>query len=254
VPRIALFKLTSCSGCLNEALLALLEGDVRAEYEVVYFTEALDVEAFERADIALVEGSVTNKHQEELLKTLRSRVDFLVALGTCAVMGGVQALRVEGGVEEAKRAVYPRPELVEAYGEPLPLSAVVKVDYEVPGCPASREAVLELLRKYALGGLPVAIYESVCAECKRAGVPCVVVTRGVPCLGPVTRSSCGAICPRFERGCHGCYGLLEPGLDGGRLRALEERLRSMGLDSSSYTALMRAYSYRAYKRLVGGDA
>ena len=45
-----------------------------------------------------------------------------------------------------------------------------------------------------------------CVECKRRGVPCVMVTRGVPCLGPVTHAGCGALCPAYARGCFGCYG------------------------------------------------
>jgi sulfhydrogenase subunit delta len=47
---------------------------------------------------------------------------------------------------------------------------------------------------------------SVCMECKRRGNVCVVVARGEPCLGPVTRTGCGALCPAFNRGCYGCFG------------------------------------------------
>ena len=35
---------------------------------------------------------------------------------------------------------------------------------------------------------------------------CITVARGIPCLGPVTQSGCGAICPAYDRGCYGCYG------------------------------------------------
>jgi len=47
---------------------------------------------------------------------------------------------------------------------------------------------------------------SVCTECKRRGVVCVMVAHGTPCLGPVTHAGCGAICPAYDRGCYGCYG------------------------------------------------
>jgi hypothetical protein len=46
----------------------------------------------------------------------------------------------------------------------------------------------------------------VCLECKRRGVTCVAVARGIPCLGPVTRTGCGALCPAYGRGCYGCFG------------------------------------------------
>jgi sulfhydrogenase subunit delta len=48
--------------------------------------------------------------------------------------------------------------------------------------------------------------QAVCLECKRRGLECVVVTRGEPCLGPVTQTGCGAICPGMGRGCYGCFG------------------------------------------------
>jgi coenzyme F420-reducing hydrogenase gamma subunit len=34
----------------------------------------------------------------------------------------------------------------------------------------------------------------------------VVVAKGEPCLGPVTRTGCGALCPGMGRGCYGCFG------------------------------------------------
>jgi hypothetical protein len=43
-------------------------------------------------------------------------------------------------------------------------------------------------------------------ECKRRGNVCVMVAHGTPCLGPVTQSGCGALCPSYDRGCYGCYG------------------------------------------------
>jgi hypothetical protein len=46
----------------------------------------------------------------------------------------------------------------------------------------------------------------VCLDCKRQGTVCVAVARGIACIGPVTQSGCGAICPSYDRGCYGCYG------------------------------------------------
>ena len=51
--------------------------------------------------------------------------------------------------------------------------------------------------------------ESVCMACKRAGNVCVLVTKGEPCLGPVTQTGCGALCPEANRACYGCYGPID---------------------------------------------
>ena len=45
-----------------------------------------------------------------------------------------------------------------------------------------------------------------CLDCKRQGTVCIEVAQGVPCLGPITQSGCGAICPGYQRGCYGCFG------------------------------------------------
>ena len=53
--------------------------------------------------------------------------------------------------------------------------------------------------------------EKLCLECKRQQQVCVMVTQGIPCMGPVTRSGCGALCPSFGRDCYSCYGPAENG-------------------------------------------
>jgi len=207
VLRVAFLKLTSCSGCLNQALVALLTSeDLLSKYEIAYFTE-LGTISKDNYDLILVEGSVTNTRQERQLEEFRARSKTLVALGTCSVQGGVHSLRAGEDFEEVKKAVYPFPQKIDVYSEPKPVSEIVKVDFFLPGCPVKGEAVVNMLRKYAIGGLPLILPEGVCSECKRKGLTCVMVSQGIPCLGPITVSGCGALCPSFQRGCYGCYGL-----------------------------------------------
>ena len=80
------------------------------------------------------------------------------------------------------------------------------MDAELRGCPIDPGQLLELLTALVVGRRPQLPDESVCAECKRRGATCVVVAQGVACLGPVTRTGCGALCPAFGRGCYGCFG------------------------------------------------
>ena len=247
--KVLVAKLTSCSGCLSELIYALTHSDIKANYSVTYFTEILDIDKISDAELAFIEGSVTTKHQEEFLKDVRSRVEFIVALGTCALMGGVQGLRLEGGIEDVKRAVYPEPRYIDILSEVKPVDSVIKVDFAVPGCPVNGDALVSFLRKYALGGLPVAIYETVCSECKRRGIPCVVVMRKTPCLGPVTTSGCGALCPQFGRGCYGCYGLEFFDISRENIKALVDRLLEFRVDEANIRALLLAYSFKLYSKL-----
>jgi hypothetical protein len=86
------------------------------------------------------------------------------------------------------------------------VSEYVPVDAELRGCPIDPGQLLELLTALIVGRRPQLPDQAVCLECKRRGIPCVVVAQSMPCLGPVTRTGCGAICPAFGRGCYGCFG------------------------------------------------
>ena len=65
-------------------------------------------------------------------------------------------------------------------------------------------------------------------ECKRQHSVCVMVTEGRPCMGPVTRTGCGALCPRFGRDCYACFGPAE----NLNTDAMSQRLQGLGLPPS----------------------
>ncbi len=118
----------------------------------------------------------------------------------------MQALRNFGDVEDFTRAVYATPDYISTLAHSTPISANVAVDYELQGCPISKEQLLEVLSAFLYGRRPRIRSHSVCVECKRRGNVCVMVAHGTTCLGPVTHAGCGAICPSYNRGCYGCYG------------------------------------------------
>lgn len=250
--KVAVIKLTSCSGCIQEVVKAIaLNPKLLDVYEIAYFNEVTDpVENTGKYDIVFVEGSITTKEQENIVKMLRDSTDFVVAIGTCAVHGGIQALRVGESIEDVKAYVYPRPELIEVENDVKPLTSTTKVDIYIPGCPVDGNAVKSLLEKFARGGLPIPIPESVCGECKRKGIQCLVVSRSTPCLGPLTISGCGATCPSFGRGCYGCYGLR--GFDETLINVGNyiDLLSKLGLDRETAFSLLRAFSFKEYNRLV----
>lgn len=208
-PRLAVYKFSSCDGCqlsilnLEEELLALAES-----VEIAYFLEASSAPQPGPYDIALVEGSVSTPEEIQRIKQVRLDADYLVALGTCATAGGIQALRNFADKDEFNEYVYPQPEWIEALATSTPMSQHVKVDLDLWGCPVNGGQLLEVISALLHQRRPVLPSTSVCAQCKRNGTTCVMVAEGIPCLGPVTNSGCGALCPAGGRGCYGCFGPL----------------------------------------------
>ncbi len=135
---------------------------------------------------------------------------------------------------EAARAF--QVELPEYYGKARPLNQVIEVDYYIPGCapppPVVKNAILQLLSDTPPPkGSVLASNHSLCAECplnetkpadgfkvKRFFRPseiqqvdpntCLLV-QGLPCLGPVTRGGCDALCIKGHMPCTGCFGALD---------------------------------------------
>jgi coenzyme F420-reducing hydrogenase gamma subunit len=206
-PRLAVWKLASCDGCqlslldLEDELLTLA-----GELEIAYFVEASRTAVRGPYDLSLVDGSVTTPHDAVMIQKVRRASKFLVAIGTCATSGGIQALRNFRDVAEFKAAVYPRPEYLKVLEKSTPIAAHVQVDFELQGCPINKRQLLSVISAYLRGKTPAVPDFSVCLECKLRGNICVMVARGLPCLGPVTHAGCGALCPTFHRGCYSCYG------------------------------------------------
>jgi len=206
-PKLAVFKFASCDGCqlqllnLEDELLSLAE-----RVELAHFLEASSRVTDGPWDVVLVEGSVTTAHDAARIRKIREQANFLVTIGACATSGGIQALRNGADVEAWKRQVYPHPEWIETLATSTPISEHVHVDAEIQGCPVNGEQVLRVLSRLLLGAAPDLPLASVCIECKRRDTTCVLVARGIPCMGPVTRAGCGAICPAMGRDCYGCFG------------------------------------------------
>ena len=157
-------------------------------------------------DLSLVEGSITTPDDVERIKQVRSASRRLVTIGACATAGGIQGLRNFAASGEYACAVYAHPEYIATLDTSTPISAHVAVDYELHGCPIDKQQLLEVITAQLAGRRPVIPGHSVCQECKGRGTVCLLVSRASPCLGPVTRAGCGALCPGVDRGCFGCFG------------------------------------------------
>jgi coenzyme F420-reducing hydrogenase gamma subunit len=140
---------------------------------------------------------------------VRRQSKFLVTIGACATAGGIQAIRNFQDVREYASLVYATPAFIETLGKSTPIADHVFVDFELRGCPISKLQLVETISAFLNGRKPVRPLSSVCGECKARGLTCVMVAEGIPCLGPVTQTGCGALCPAYRRGCYGCFGPME---------------------------------------------
>jgi len=208
-PRLAVWKFASCDGCQ----LSLLDCEdeflaLAGAVEIANFLEASSAVFDGPYDLSLVEGSITTAHDAERIVKVREQSKYLVTIGACATAGGIQALRNFADVKDFISAVYASPQYISTLATSTPISAHVAVDYELHGCPISKDQLIDVISAFLAGRKPAIASHSVCVECKRRGTVCVMVQK-TPCLGPVTHAGCGAICPAYRRGCYGCYGPME---------------------------------------------
>lgn len=205
--KLAVWKFASCDGCqlslldCEDELLAVADA-----LQIAYFVEASRAVVKGPYDLSLVEGSITTPHDAERIQQVRRASKYLVTIGACATAGGIQALRNFKDVREFIQIVYATPEYISALDRSTPISAHVKVDFELQGCPINKRQLIEVISAFLNERKPNTPPHSVCVECKLRGNVCVMVAHGTPCLGPVTHAGCGAICPSYNRGCYGCYG------------------------------------------------
>jgi coenzyme F420-reducing hydrogenase gamma subunit len=186
-----------------------------AEDELLAIVGAVDIVEFPEArtlrepgpyDVGFVEGSITTPHDAARIRQVRESCRTLVTIGACATSGGIQALRNMADVGGYSSLVYAHPEYLDVLAKSTPISDHVDVDLELYGCPVSKEQLVETITAVVAGRRPDLPSHSVCVECKARGAVCVLVGAGTPCLGPVVRAGCGAICPAYARGCYGCFG------------------------------------------------
>lgn len=209
-PKLAVWKFASCDGCqmsildCEDELLALADA-----VEIANFPEASRAVTKGPYDLSLVEGSITTPHDAERIHQVRRASKFLVTIGACATAGGIQALRNFQDVKNYVTTVYPNPDYISALHKSTPIADHVFIDFELRGCPISKQQLLETVSAFLYGRRPNIPLHSVCMECKRRGNVCVMVAHGTPCLGPVTQTGCGALCPGYNRGCYGCFGPMD---------------------------------------------
>ncbi|MDR0372895.1 MAG: NADP oxidoreductase [Nitrososphaerota archaeon] len=164
--RVATVWLSGCSGCH----MSFLDQDERivdlAKKIQVVYGPLVDAKDFpENIAVTLIEGSVANVEQLELLKEIRGKTHVLISLGDCAVTGNVTALRNswENSDQVVLERAYKSPENLQATVPNMvpklliktkPLHEIVKIDFYIPGCPPSADLINYVLTELLAGKTP----------------------------------------------------------------------------------------------------
>ena len=209
--KFIIASLSSCSGCI----LALMALDIFPQFlervEFNYFPFISDKNEIEDADIALVEGCVSEDTQVEFLKSIRKNVKKLYALGTCAAFGGILSLSKKKDAN--------------------PISEFVEVDDIIPGCPPPPNLLgSNLIRLIENKSIKLS-EKNMCDSCplkdeinfnfktqihkilpsnsefnsKNSKYKCFL-NNGILCLGIITREGCEHKCMNYGLPCEGCLG------------------------------------------------
>ena len=160
--------LAGCAGChmslldIDERIVTLLE------HVTLLATPITDLKHPPESgvDVGILEGCVNNSTGEHVARQMRARCNVLVALGDCAVFGGVPTLRNGVCIREALRRAYietestteghlPNDPELATMQDARPLDQVVKVDVYLPGCPPSPDTIFHALAELAAGRKPV---------------------------------------------------------------------------------------------------
>ena len=245
--KTAIISLSTCGGCSAvllenpDELSKLLE-----KVNISYCPMLIDSEEIGEVDIAIVDGTVRVKEDEEKLIEARHKSKYLVAWGTCATFGGIPAFANEYELEDL---------IHESYGEAKDtfsyyLSGTrgidwttyqkqenelklmrrarkaddfVQINYYLPGCPPRVGLLINLVDELRGEGQTEKTKAIVCAECSRKtlktnidyfwvyprpewDITHCLTSCGSICMGFITKGGCGAVCPQGGLPCWGCRG------------------------------------------------
>ncbi len=209
-PCIGFFSFTCCQGCQFTILFINKVLDLLKKLDIAYFHLLKEKNRTKDGfDIAFVEGAITSKREIKKLKKIRKKAKFVVALGACAVNGGVPSMRNYVKNKELQKYVYNQKMLKDSI-DVEPIDTFIKVDYYMRGCPVIKKEFVNFVTNYMKGKIVKEFSGSVCDECPKRGKDCFLTKKKV-CLGAVTHGGCAAICPGDNIPCIMCRGPLPSG-------------------------------------------
>jgi F420-non-reducing hydrogenase small subunit len=213
----AVLQLSGCAGCEVALLNA---GEWVDEYRLAYMPLVISAYDIPPVDTLMVSGAVHTDEDYYNLRHAVKRAVQVIAVGTCAISGGVANLGNRDDVRELFLAEAARRHVPRLLDKSRPIDSVVDVDLYLPGCPPTPElflAALDEARNFQPG-------RTVCQECGRKKERDIrpthllgsqqgqvlpdlcLVNQGYLCVGTSTRGGCRALCTRPGHPCVGCRG------------------------------------------------
>jgi F420-non-reducing hydrogenase small subunit len=190
------------------------------ERELAYMPLVISAYDVPPVDTLLVSGGVRTDEDLYNLRRAVRRADRVVAVGTCAISGGVTSLGNRDEVREVFLAQAERRHVPRLLPRCRPIDAVVEVDLYLPGCPPTPELFMAVLRDDP----DFETAKTVCQECGRRKLrdmkpshlvgfqrgevlpDICLINQGYLCVGSSTRGGCRALCTRPGHPCVGCRG------------------------------------------------
>ncbi len=215
--QFAVLQLTGCAGCE----VSLLNAEVWVDqYELVYMPLVISANRIPEVDILLVSGGVRTDEDLVRLRRAAPRAKKVVAVGTCAISGGVANLGSRDEVHDLFLAEEGRRHLPRLLPQCRSIAEVVPIQQTLPGCPPTPELFVKLL----FHSEDLQLAKTVCQECDRkkqkdmrprhlegllrgAVLPDIcLINQGYLCIGTSTRGGCHAPCTQAGQPCVGCRG------------------------------------------------
>ncbi|HZU87439.1 MAG TPA: hypothetical protein VFF78_08140, partial [Anaerolineaceae bacterium] len=241
--KISIVSLATCAGCSAVMLDDQILAQILEVAEINYCPMLIDQDRIQEADVALIDGAVRLKEDQEKLEEARAKSRFVAAWGTCAAFGGIPAEANRFEVEDLIAETFGQTSDIYSYylsgergveqktyqekGVALlrkagKLDDFVKVDYYVPGCPPSPAMLLQLIGELTGKGSGKA-QPIVCAQCDRKptktmptslaaypqgneDIAACFNSLGVFCMGFMTQGGCEAACTQRGLPCWACRG------------------------------------------------
>lgn len=282
--RVAFEWLGSCSGCeiaflnIGEDLVGLLSDELEIVHAPLLMDHKYSTPAdmsgdviIPFADIGFISGGINNEEHLTVLKEMRRKCNFLVAMGTCATHGGIPSLMNGRDQQQSWSDIFQNSDgeqnsTIPAQCVPPPLDRVyacdekIDIDLLLPGCPPNPQLMQRVIRSVIDQKEPDLPTRSVCDTCpvKREGKGQVssvkrfvvnaeyssnepleemrcLLEQGFMCMGPVTLAGCASVgapsCIKARVPCRGCYGPVRKG--GNQMLDMMNAMASNGIDFKS---------------------